>query len=669
MSTTSNSISSHAPTTSSSIGSNTCSVTGTRYSDLAAMEIFNSGEACIPASQDFHLSPRMGLFIQPLPRYEADVMTRDCVRLTLSKHQPSLNRITPPDHYFCQRQEGIATVLYGPLPLRQPDNETSTDHRDHDFRLLAVESLPADGALRCKMWTSSIEEAIHQDFLALSYAWGDASITEPMIVNGHAFQPTRNLVTALRDILSSVSGPLTAIWVDAICMNHVKPMGRICGCCKKALCSLGPEESDHNGINGKIICRFLDTLVHHLDNDTTMHPQEDEVMLKFLSLRDHSYRDINHGMDLDRERFNMAPIFNQRYDTYWSRVRTFREVVLAPRSKFITTKHEWCYLIRRREKIYLWLYNLDMDAVGSLIWMSLAADRDAPSPINDILWVRLRAIPVARCGKSKAADAGTKPGLLPMVGSIRERNATDARDKLFGAAGIADIGLDVDHSLSAKDLYIKFAITMLEKEARSKKSSSDSGVLFHAAGKLEPGAKVPRYHNAPAGNARLPLSVSSDGMTLKSFGVVLDVVKEALPLPRDVDQRPFRERMHLLATAIKFLCAEDGTHHGHIDSRTVTEDVLTEPPTRRTYGQEAIHHFATQLLNPGRVSPPLCPLFSTMPELHTTQVTSNHSFSTAHSLRMVVTCPSAPPVMAILFMHPLKFKLGILFTSCLATCR
>ncbi|KAG0646397.1 Heterokaryon incompatibility protein [Hyphodiscus hymeniophilus] len=59
---------------------------------------------------------------------------------------------------------------------------------------------------------------------ALSYAWGNASVTETILVNGNEWQATRNLVAALRQLRSQE--PRT-LWVDAICINQAnKPAAR-----------------------------------------------------------------------------------------------------------------------------------------------------------------------------------------------------------------------------------------------------------------------------------------------------------------------------------------------------------------------------------------------------------------------------------------------------------
>jgi len=55
-------------------------------------------------------------------------------------------------------------------------------------------------------------------FEALSYVWGDSSITIPIIVDGDTFQATANLNAALRALRRPQSPRL--MWVDAICINQ-----------------------------------------------------------------------------------------------------------------------------------------------------------------------------------------------------------------------------------------------------------------------------------------------------------------------------------------------------------------------------------------------------------------------------------------------------------------
>ena len=53
-------------------------------------------------------------------------------------------------------------------------------------------------------------------YTALSYVWGDASVTEDIIVNGVSFAVTSNLASALRQIRKGFG---EVLWADAICTH------------------------------------------------------------------------------------------------------------------------------------------------------------------------------------------------------------------------------------------------------------------------------------------------------------------------------------------------------------------------------------------------------------------------------------------------------------------
>jgi len=57
-------------------------------------------------------------------------------------------------------------------------------------------------------------------YTALSYVWGDASVTKDIIVNGVSFAVTANLELALRQIRKSFGE--VVLWVDAVCTSSLR---------------------------------------------------------------------------------------------------------------------------------------------------------------------------------------------------------------------------------------------------------------------------------------------------------------------------------------------------------------------------------------------------------------------------------------------------------------
>lgn len=73
-----------------------------------------------------------------------------------------------------------------------------------------------DSVLNCTL------EIVHLDrapkYKALSYAWGNPSMTAEILVNEHPFQTTLNLKAALQNFRDTIPG--IRLWVDAICVNQ-----------------------------------------------------------------------------------------------------------------------------------------------------------------------------------------------------------------------------------------------------------------------------------------------------------------------------------------------------------------------------------------------------------------------------------------------------------------
>ncbi|KAI0137323.1 heterokaryon incompatibility protein-domain-containing protein [Xylariales sp. AK1849] len=88
-----------------------------------------------------------------------------------------------------------------------------------EIRLLQIlgaddDSLP----VCCTMTTASLDQP--PIFVALSYCWGDPSITEPITVNGVPINVTSNLAAALCRLRTDVNTLNRNIWIDAICINQ-----------------------------------------------------------------------------------------------------------------------------------------------------------------------------------------------------------------------------------------------------------------------------------------------------------------------------------------------------------------------------------------------------------------------------------------------------------------
>ena len=101
--------------------------------------------------------------------------------------------------------EAIKLPLYLPLDIRK-----------REIRLLRL--LPGDKSTKpcCEMFEASMDEK--PEYFALSYTWGDQSVTSTVSVNGHEVSVTGNLEVALRNLRHEDDA--MTIWIDALCINQ-----------------------------------------------------------------------------------------------------------------------------------------------------------------------------------------------------------------------------------------------------------------------------------------------------------------------------------------------------------------------------------------------------------------------------------------------------------------
>ncbi|ORY57211.1 heterokaryon incompatibility protein-domain-containing protein [Pseudomassariella vexata] len=94
-----------------------------------------------------------------------------------------------------------------------------------EIRVLHLHDGSGDDKVVCTLEKVSLDD--NPTFNALSYVWGDATITAPVTINGRILNVTRSLELALKHIrnyhttlTSDESGSRQALWADAVCINQ-----------------------------------------------------------------------------------------------------------------------------------------------------------------------------------------------------------------------------------------------------------------------------------------------------------------------------------------------------------------------------------------------------------------------------------------------------------------
>ncbi|KAK0624310.1 heterokaryon incompatibility protein-domain-containing protein, partial [Immersiella caudata] len=120
-----------------------------------------------------------------------------------------------------------------------------------EIRLLTLLPNPDDSApIEVELRASQLEH-VEDEYIALSYAWGDPNNTAPITINGHGHHVTVNLQSALRHL--RLPSEMVTLWVDAVCINQdddaekssqVQQMGRIYRSAELVIAWLGEAADD-----------------------------------------------------------------------------------------------------------------------------------------------------------------------------------------------------------------------------------------------------------------------------------------------------------------------------------------------------------------------------------------------------------------------------------------
>lgn len=101
---------------------------------------------------------------------------------------------------------------------------------DRAIRLIQIEPLdkdelgadpPGQASVCCRLQYASLNETVY--YTALSYTWGDPTVTKDIILDGRCVPVTTNLELALRQLAiecRDLQGPPPLLWVDYVCIDQ-----------------------------------------------------------------------------------------------------------------------------------------------------------------------------------------------------------------------------------------------------------------------------------------------------------------------------------------------------------------------------------------------------------------------------------------------------------------
>ena len=83
----------------------------------------------------------------------------------------------------------------------------------------AAESKSLNNPIQCAFYTAKIKPCLEEQYIAVSYAWGQPTLSQSISIDGQPFRVHANLYTFLRCYQSQIREPVL-LWIDAICIDQ-----------------------------------------------------------------------------------------------------------------------------------------------------------------------------------------------------------------------------------------------------------------------------------------------------------------------------------------------------------------------------------------------------------------------------------------------------------------
>ena len=484
------------------------------------------------------------------------------------------------------------------------------------------------GIVSCFTVVQQLDTA--EPFTALSYVWGDAKDTLPIMLNNKVVQVTKNLATALRHIEHHRSQRgIRVFWVDALCINQednsekshqVQMMGDIYRKATQVFAWLGRPT--------RVTCLLLDWI------PLMIHEFEEFYQSWYPDLPDQSlHEDIEKLSQRQpippHRRFTISMFLHYTFisnsgrykhirllkefaricgNQYWTRVWVLQEMS----NKNLVTIFLGCHFM---DLPYIHRFCLIIGSFSQYLSGSRLVNGQSPSqlrhpPRYDYIWTDAAQATVQPKKAVRLVRLAGKAGLFVLLSSSKgfdvdyaALQSTKPEDNIFALLGLADDVLDLkiipDYSKGVRDVYIETASSILLRH-------QDLDILSYC--------KFPKHIGAlpswvPDWSMRLTASPLSelcpytgwlacqerashdaiiDGPNLIITGVFVDTVQAVLQAKvwngiRNIDKQFYR----FITSALSFI-------HPHING---TSQSLTAAD--RTF--EALYHV---YLSPESLTPP-----------------------------------------------------------------
>ena len=338
----------------------------------------------------------------------------------------------------------IDTVTDSPLPIASIYE--SMDAGSKSFRLLRLScALDRASPLRVTMANFLRDDKHCPPYIALSYVWGNAKNTRPILVNGHVLEIGENLYAALMHL--RIVLPASALfWIDAICINQNDIQ----------------ERSEQVGHMREIYSNASEVVVW-------LGPSFEGSDKLFAYIREHEARCF--AKKANREDCTIPPRDELRLPLrtlirlpYWKRYWIVQEFVLAQNARLLCG-----FEFVSREEFVRMICEYSSPSTGHFVSTQLSMG-----------WVDHHVVGrIVKIGTWQSQESSIH--LAEAMDRTRTSDATDPRDKVFAILGLVTEGagqsIAVDYTHSPCTVYCRAIDAMME----DRQEMADRGELddFH----------------------------------------------------------------------------------------------------------------------------------------------------------------------------------------------
>lgn len=362
-------------------------------------------------------------------------------------------RVVPPKQVRLPLQNAEdAPPLY--QPITQPD----------EIRLLVLDPGAPGDELSCRL--INVKKSWRTRYEALSYTWGDPTITRPLRCSGHTIDVTASLHDALTDLRDPTRKRL--LWVDAVCINQsdneekskqIMLMGSIYSRARRVLIYLGKGDPDVEGVAKdlrRLDWKFMPLHIQRYNSRLAILGPVGSFMIERLP----------RMKPIPEEEFSWDRVISLLGRPWFERTWVIQEAILGKRAKVICGGESIPWAMLERVAVAMDMYKGLVSAIPDYKKIE-----DAVSGISMIRLARRERQEYSRTPDVRLVDSLIRPlrkrfehsHLLDLILESRKFACTNPRDKIYGMLGVTnqDTGSELlrpDYKLSKEDVYRNFVL-------------------------------------------------------------------------------------------------------------------------------------------------------------------------------------------------------------------